>query len=75
MSEPTPVQEVRTGARLVALVGTPRQIRAALRKLDASPFDDAEADRLDRDERTDPSRRAHILVRECVQPRLFGGAP
>ena len=34
---------------------------------------DGEADRLDRDERTDPGRRAHILVRECVQPSLFGG--
>jgi len=74
-SEPTPVLEVRAGARLVGLVGTPRQIRTALRNLDASPFDDGEADRLDRDERADPGRRAHILVRECVQPSLFGGHP
>jgi hypothetical protein len=75
VTTPAPVQEIRTGARLVGLVGTPRQIRARLRALDASPFDDGEADRLERDERTDPSRRAHILVRECVQPSLFGGAP
>jgi len=74
VSEPTPVQEIRTGARLVGLVGTPRQIRARLRAIDASPFDDAESDRLDCDERADPSRRAHILVRECVQPSLFGAS-
>lgn len=73
MKEPTPVLEVRTGARLVGLVGTPRQIRARLRALDASPRDDAEADHLDRAERLGaPGDRTHILVRECVQPSLFG---
>ena len=72
--DPTPVQDVRTGARLVGLVGTPRQIRARLRALDASPFDDGEADWLDRAERLGaPGDRTHILVRECVQPSLFGG--
>jgi len=75
VSVPAPVQEIRTAGRLVGLVGTPRQIRARLRALDASPLDDAEADRLERDERTDPGRRAHILVRECVQPSLFGVSP
>jgi hypothetical protein len=72
VSEPTPVQEIRTGARLVGLVGTPRQIRTRLRALDVSPFDDAEADALERAERTGyPGDRTHILVRECIQPRLL----
>jgi len=74
VSAPAPVQEVRTAGRLVGLVGTPRQIRTALRHLDASPLDDAEADALDRAERSGfPGDRTHILVRECVQPSLFGG--